>query len=52
LLKAIFDEEAEGLVLGEVIFGSNDRLPLSRASGPLRFQQTETPAAGKIPAEK
>jgi len=36
LPKAVFDEEAEGLIFGEIIFGSGDRLLLFRTSRPSR----------------
>ena len=35
LLKAVFDEETEGFILREIIFGSGDRLLSSRILGSL-----------------
>jgi len=52
LPKTVFDKETKRLTLREVIFGSGDRLPSSRTSGPSQLQQTEAPAAGEIPAEE
>ena len=34
LSKTVFDKETKRLVLKEIIFGSNDRLPLSQTSKP------------------